>query len=65
MSIRREGPVTERLLKWIHEHPGADPDLAGPLDAPIASHSPMTRRQAVAILESAIQSRLQIGRAHV
>src|SRR5690606_39392043 len=31
----------------------------GPMDAPIAPHSPMSRRQAVAIFESAIQSRLQ------
>ncbi|MCC7396918.1 MAG: MFS transporter [Planctomycetes bacterium] len=59
MSIRREGPVTERLLTLLREHPGPDPELTGPLDAPIAGHSPMTRRQAVAIFESAIQSRLQ------
>jgi 2-oxoisovalerate dehydrogenase E1 component len=59
MSIRREGPVTERLLTLLREHPGADPMLAGGMDEPIAATSPMTRRQAVAIFESAIQSRLQ------
>ena len=59
MSIRREGPVTERLLKLLQEHPGADPARQGGLDEPIAAPSPMTRRQAVAIFESAIQSRLQ------
>ncbi|MBX3463656.1 MAG: MFS transporter [Planctomycetes bacterium] len=59
MSIRREGPVTERLLTLLRTHPGADPARTGPPDAPIAAHSPMTRRQAVAIFESAIQSRLQ------
>jgi 2-oxoisovalerate dehydrogenase E1 component len=59
MSIRREGPVTERLLTLLRDHPGADPALAGGLDEPIASHSPLTRREAVAIFESAIQSRLQ------
>jgi 2-oxoisovalerate dehydrogenase E1 component len=59
MSLRREGPVTERLLELLHSHPGADPAAAGPLDAPIAAHSPMTRREAIAIFEAAIQSRLQ------
>ncbi|MFN8825583.1 MAG: thiamine pyrophosphate-dependent enzyme [Planctomycetota bacterium] len=59
MSLRREGPVTERLLTLLQNHPGADPALAGPLEQPIAAHSPMTRRQAVAIFESVIQSRLQ------
>ncbi len=59
MSIRREGPVTERLLTLLRSHAGADPGLAGPPDGPIAPGSPMTRRQAVAIFESAIQSRLQ------
>jgi len=59
MSIRREGPVTERLQQLLRNHPGPDPTRAGPLDAPIAPHSPMSRRQAVAVFESAIQSRLQ------
>lgn len=59
MSIRREGPVTERLQQLLRTHPGPDPARVGPLDAPIAPHSPMSRRQAVAIFESAIQSRLQ------
>lgn len=59
MSIRREGPVTERLLRLLREHTGPDPQQTGPMDAPIAPHSPMSRRQAVAIFESAIQSRLQ------
>lgn len=59
MSIRREGPVTERLLTLLRSHPGADPAAIGPLDAPIAAHSTLTRRTAVAIFESAIQSRLQ------
>lgn len=59
MSLRREGPVTERLFTLLQNHPGADPALAGPLDQPIAAHSAMTRRQAVLIFESVIQSRLQ------
>ena len=59
MSLRREGPVTERLLSLLREHPGADPASTGAMDDPIAAHSPMTRRQAVAVFESAIQSRLQ------
>ena len=59
MSLRREGPVTERLLELLRTHPGAEPQLTGALDQPIAAHSPMTRRQAVAIFESVIQSRLQ------
>ena len=36
MSLRREGPVTERLLRLLREHPGADPTRTGPMDAPIA-----------------------------
>jgi 2-oxoisovalerate dehydrogenase E1 component len=59
MSLRREGPVTERLLALLRSHPGADPAASGPMDAPIAPHAAMTRRQAVAVFESAIQSRLQ------
>ena len=59
MSIRREGPVTERLLHLLRTHPGPDASRTGSPDAPIAPHSPMSRRQAVAIFESAIQSRLQ------
>ena len=59
MSIRREGPVTERLLTLLRDHPGPDPATTGPLDEPIAAHSSLTRRQAVALFESAIQSRLQ------
>ncbi|HEU4420259.1 MAG TPA: thiamine pyrophosphate-dependent enzyme, partial [Planctomycetota bacterium] len=59
MSIRREGPVTERLLTLLRDHPGPDPSSTGPLDEPIAAHSSLTRRQAVALFESAIQSRLQ------
>ena len=59
MPIRREGPVTERLLQVLRTHPGPDAARTGSLDAPIAPHSPMSRRQAVAIFESAMQSRLQ------
>jgi 2-oxoisovalerate dehydrogenase E1 component len=59
MSLRREGPVTERLLQLLRSHPGADPERIGAPDQPIAPHAAMTRRQAVAIFESAIQSRLQ------
>ena len=59
MSIRREGPVTERLLTLLREHPGPDPASTGALDEPIAAHSSLTRRQAIALFESAIQSRLQ------
>ncbi|MEC8653097.1 MAG: thiamine pyrophosphate-dependent enzyme, partial [Planctomycetota bacterium] len=36
-----------------------DPARVGPPDAPISPRSPMSRRQAVAVFESAIQSRLQ------
>jgi 2-oxoisovalerate dehydrogenase E1 component len=59
MSLRREGPVAERLLQLLQSHPGADAGAAGDLDEAIAPPSPMTRRQAIAIFESAIQSRLQ------
>ncbi|MGE3171741.1 MAG: thiamine pyrophosphate-dependent enzyme [Planctomycetota bacterium] len=59
MSIRREGPVAERLLRLLQDHPGADAALSGGPDQPIAPHSRLTRRQAVALFESAIQSRLQ------
>ena len=59
MSLRREGPVTDRLLNLLRGHPGPDPAATVGPDEPIAEHSPMTRRQAVAIFESAIQSRLQ------
>jgi 2-oxoisovalerate dehydrogenase E1 component len=59
MPIRREGPVTERLLQLLRTHPGPDAARTGSLDAPIAPHSSMSRRQAVAVFESAIQSRLQ------
>jgi 2-oxoisovalerate dehydrogenase E1 component len=59
MSIRREGPVTERLHALLRDHPGATAGLAGSLDTAIVDYSPMSRRQAIAIFESAIQSRLQ------
>jgi 2-oxoisovalerate dehydrogenase E1 component len=59
MSLRREGPVTERLLTLLRTHPGADPAHTGPLDEPIAPPASLTRRQATALFESAIQSRLQ------
>lgn len=59
MSIRREAAVRDRLLRLLQEHPGPDPDRIGPADAPLAPHSALTRRQAVALFESAIQSRLQ------
>jgi 2-oxoisovalerate dehydrogenase E1 component len=59
MSIRREGPVTERLLTLLRDHPGPDPARVGGMDEPIAQSSPLTRRQAVALFESMIQSRLQ------
>ncbi|MDO8349225.1 MAG: thiamine pyrophosphate-dependent enzyme [Planctomycetota bacterium] len=59
MSIRREGPVTERLLALLRSHPGPDPASTGAMDEPIAPHATLTRRQAVALFESATQSRLQ------
>ncbi len=59
MSLRREGPVTERLLALLRTHPGAEPGRTGAPDEPISFPSPLTRRQAVALFESAIQSRLQ------
>ena len=59
MSIRREGPVTQRLLQLLRTHPGPDAARCGSLDAPITPHASMSRRQAVAIFEAAIQSRLQ------
>ena len=59
MSLRREGPVTERLLQLLRTHPGPDRTATGGLDEPIAVHATLTRRQAVALFESAIQSRLQ------
>lgn len=59
MSLRREGPVTERLLTLLQNHAGAEITGARGADEPLAPHSPMTCRQGVAIFESAIQSRLQ------
>ncbi|MBL8725014.1 MAG: MFS transporter [Planctomycetes bacterium] len=59
MSLRREGPVTERLLAQITHHPGPDPARTGGRDEPIAPHAPLTRRQAVGLFEAMIQSRLQ------
>lgn len=59
MSLRREGPVTERLLAQIQHHPGPDPIRSGGRDEPIAAHASLTRRQAVALFEAMIQSRLQ------
>ncbi len=58
MSIRREALVRDRLLDAIQAHPGAaggDADL----DAPIATGSTLTKRTAVRLFESALQSRLQ------
>ena len=59
MSIRREAAVRDRLLRLLREHPGADPERSGPLDQPVAEGSSLTRREAVALFEAAIQSRLQ------
>jgi 2-oxoisovalerate dehydrogenase E1 component len=59
MSLRREGPVTERLLSMLRGHPGVEPGRDGAPDEPIAFPSALTRRQAVALFESMIQSRLQ------
>src|SRR5688572_20141843 len=59
MSIRREAAVRDRLLRLLREHQGADSALTGAPDEPVAPPSPLTRREAVALFEAAIQSRLQ------
>ncbi|MFO1054130.1 MAG: thiamine pyrophosphate-dependent enzyme [Planctomycetota bacterium] len=59
MSIRREHKVQERLESLLARHPGADPARSGPLDAPIVPGSTLSRRTAVRLFESALQSRLQ------
>lgn len=59
MSIRREGPVAERLLRLLREHPGPDPAMTGPADGPIAARATLTRREAVGLWEAMLQSRLQ------
>jgi 2-oxoisovalerate dehydrogenase E1 component len=62
MSIRREALVRDRLLEEIRNHPGpADrgPESESDLDDPIALGSTLTKRTAVRLFESALQSRLQ------
>ncbi len=59
MSLRREGPVTERLLTLIRQHQGPLSDRAGPTSTPIADHGSLSRREAVALFEAMLQSRLQ------
>ena len=58
MAIRREAEVRERLLRLIREHDGATLDHVAP-DGPIVVGSQLTRRTAVALFESALQSRVQ------
>ncbi|MCA8975737.1 MAG: hypothetical protein KDC98_13530 [Planctomycetes bacterium] len=45
MSIRREGPVSQRLLTLLQKLPPPDRARCGAFDGPIAPHSSMTRRQ--------------------
>jgi len=59
MSIRRESAVERQLEQFLLAHPGVDRGRAGPLDEPIVSGSRLSRRTAVALFESALQSRLQ------
>jgi len=59
MSIRREGPVADRLSRLLREHPGPDPTMTGPADGPIAATATLTRRAAVGLFEAMLQSRLQ------
>lgn len=57
MSLRREGPVTQRLLDAIQAQKGRG--VAGLPDQPVASGTSLTRRAAVGLFEAALQSRLQ------
>src|SRR5690606_26255090 len=59
MSIRRESAVEQRLVQFLARHPGADPAAVGPPDAEIVPGSGLTRRVAVCLFESMLQSRLQ------
>ncbi|MBK8980488.1 MAG: MFS transporter [Planctomycetes bacterium] len=59
MSVRREHRVAGRLDALLVAHPGADPERVGPLDAPIVPGAALTRRTAVRLFESALQSRAQ------
>jgi 2-oxoisovalerate dehydrogenase E1 component len=59
VSVRRESSIAARIQRLLEQHPGADPALAGPADEPIVPGSALTRRTAVALLECALQSRLQ------
>ncbi|GAB4142468.1 MAG: thiamine pyrophosphate-dependent enzyme [Planctomycetota bacterium] len=58
-SIRRETHVAERLLALIRTHPGPGAHAVRSMDEPLAERSDLTGRQAVRILEAALQSRLQ------
>ena len=59
MSVRREHKVAGRLDSLLDAHPGADPARCGPADAPITPGFALTRRVAVRLFESALQSRAQ------
>ncbi len=59
MSIRRESAVEQRLEQHLHSHPGDEErDLTDP-ESPIVPGSALTRRTAVRLFESMLQSRLQ------
>lgn len=57
MTVRREAIVEERLRTTIANHPGGV--ALAPGDEPISGASPLTRREAVLVFESMLQSRLQ------
>ncbi len=57
--MRRESIVAGRLERLLKDHPGPDPALVGPAELPVAPGSPLTRRDAVALFEAGLQSRLQ------
>ena len=59
MSVRREHKVAGRLDALLDAHPGLDPDRNGPMDGPIVPGLALTRRTAVRIFESCLQSRAQ------
>ncbi len=59
MSVRREHKVAGRLDALLDAHPGLDPDRGGPMDGPIVPGLALTRRTAVRIFESCLQSRAQ------
>ena len=59
MTLRRESAVEQRLEQFLQAHAGSDRERVGATHAAIAPGSRLTRRTAVRLFESMLQSRLQ------